>query len=266
MNCLQKLEEHALRPKQAFYSRLKNENISDEDYTYYQRVWRDNNMKTMRDFLEGYNNRDVGPFLEAIAMQFDFYRQREIDMFKDGISVPGLTLLYLFNDLPPEMYFTVFNETNKDLHKLLKDNIVGGPSVIFHRFHEKEVTNIRQHDYGERNHPCKTIVGNDANALYLWALIQDMPTGWYTRRREENTYRLEHANRYGRMAVEWLSRETARTGNLFDTRPTVRKNESANSSLTVGVQKSGRPINSPAVSSTGVHVPVKKSTTSTVNQ
>ncbi|KAK2158322.1 hypothetical protein NP493_1808g00008 [Ridgeia piscesae] len=93
-----------------------------------------------------------------------------------------------------------------------------------------------------------------------------MPTGWYTRRREENTYRLEHANRYGRMAVEWLSRETARTGNLFDTRPTVRKNESANSSLTVGVQKSGRPINSPAVSSTGVHVPVKKSTTSTVNQ
>ncbi|KAK2158321.1 hypothetical protein NP493_1808g00009 [Ridgeia piscesae] len=91
MNCLQKLEEHALRPKQAFYSRLKNENISDEDYTYYQRVWRDNNMKTMRDFLEWYNNRDVGPFLQAIAMQFDFYRQREIDMFKDGISVPGLT-------------------------------------------------------------------------------------------------------------------------------------------------------------------------------
>ena len=92
-------------------------------------------------------------------------------MFRGGISVPGLTLLYLFNDLPPETYFTVFNEkTQTDLHKLLTDNIVGGPSVIFHRFHEKEVTNIRQHEYGERSHPCKTIVGYDANALYIWAL------------------------------------------------------------------------------------------------
>ena len=61
-------------------------------------------MKTMRDFLSGYNKRDVGPFLEAIAKQFDFYKQRHIDMFKDGISVPGLTLLYLFNDLPPKTY------------------------------------------------------------------------------------------------------------------------------------------------------------------
>ncbi|KAK2193303.1 hypothetical protein NP493_16g12081 [Ridgeia piscesae] len=40
-------------------------------------------------------------------------------------------------------------------------------------------------------------------------------TWWYTRRREENTYRLEHANRYGRMAVEWLSWETARTGHFI---------------------------------------------------
>ena len=61
---------------------------------------------------------------------------------------------------------------NKDLHKLLKDNIVSGPSVIFHRFNEKEVTNIRQHEYGERSHLCKTIVGYDANALYPWALTR----------------------------------------------------------------------------------------------
>ena len=101
-------------------------------------------MKTMRDFLSWYNNRDVGPFLEAIAKQFDFYKQRHIDMFKDGISVPGLTLLYLFNDLPPKTYFTLFNEKHKGLHKLLKDNIVGGPSIIFHRFHENDVTQLRR--------------------------------------------------------------------------------------------------------------------------
>ena len=30
----------------------------------------------MRDFLAWYNNTDVGAFLEAIAKQFDFYKQR----------------------------------------------------------------------------------------------------------------------------------------------------------------------------------------------
>ena len=88
-------------------------------------------------------------------------------MFKQGISVPGLTLLYLFNDLPEKTYFTIFNEKNKDLHELVKDNICGGPSIIFHRYHEKGVTTLRQNEYGEAARPCRSIVGYDANALYL---------------------------------------------------------------------------------------------------
>ena len=59
-------------------------------------------MKTIRDFLEWYNNGNIRPLLEAIAIQFDFYRQRKTEMFKDGISVQRLTLLYIFNDLSPE--------------------------------------------------------------------------------------------------------------------------------------------------------------------
>ena len=64
-------------------------------------------------------------------------------MFKDGVSVPGLTLLYLFNELPSNTFFIVFNQTNSDLHLLFKDNIVGGPTIIFHRYHDKDVTQIR---------------------------------------------------------------------------------------------------------------------------
>ena len=40
---------------------------------------------------------------------------------------------------------------------------------------------------------CRAIVGYDANALYLWVIMQDMPTGWYTRRREENGFRPQQA-------------------------------------------------------------------------
>ena len=59
----------------------------------------------MHDFLVWYNNRDVVPFLDAIDKQFAFYKQQNIDMFKDGVSVPGLTLLYLFNELPSNTFF-----------------------------------------------------------------------------------------------------------------------------------------------------------------
>ena len=125
-------------------------------------------------------------------------------MFKDGISVPGLSLLHLFNDLPNDTYFTVFNRTNSDLHELVKDNIVGGPAIIFHRYHEKDVTKIR--GGGET---CRSIVGYDANALYLWAI---MPTGWYTRRREENGYRPQQAQPYGQIAAQWLTSVSSKTG------------------------------------------------------
>ena len=130
MDGIGKWEDRVLPPKEAFYSRLKNEDISDDDYARCQTVWRDNRMKSMRDFLVWYNNRDVVPFLEALDKQFAFYKQQNIDMFKDGVSVPGMTLLYLFNELPSNTFFTVFNQTNSDLHLLVKDNVIGGPATM----------------------------------------------------------------------------------------------------------------------------------------
>ena len=66
MDRLERLDDTALPSKQAFFSRLKNEGISDEDYASCQEAWRDNAMTTLRDFLVWYNNRDVVPFLQAI--------------------------------------------------------------------------------------------------------------------------------------------------------------------------------------------------------
>ena len=77
--------------------------------------------------------------------------------------------------------FYLFNEDDKitneerkrnNLFYLLKDSIVGGPSIIFNRYHEANKTKIRNGDK-----LCKKIIGYDANALYLWAIAQEMPTG-----------------------------------------------------------------------------------------
>jgi hypothetical protein len=86
----------------------------------------------------------------------------------------------------------------------MKDNNVGGNSIIFNRYHEKEKSFIREVEArakGKESKPCKKVVGYDANALYLWAIMQDMPTGQYTRRMEEDGFKKRWS---GKMAIEWL--------------------------------------------------------------
>ena len=45
-------------------------------------------MKTMKEFLTWYNNKDVEPMLEAIDKMFQLNQNRRIDMLKDDISFP----------------------------------------------------------------------------------------------------------------------------------------------------------------------------------
>ena len=54
-----KLNETQLPPKEAFYSKLRGEDISDEDYKHAKKVWETFNMKTMRDYLNLYLQSDV---------------------------------------------------------------------------------------------------------------------------------------------------------------------------------------------------------------
>ena len=124
-------------------------------------------------------------------------------MFKDGISVPGLTLKYLFSFLDEQTYFSLFDKPNSDLYHLIKDNNTGGPSIIFHRYREVGKMKIREAEEGLGAKLCQKIVGYDANALYLWAIMQNMPTGSYTRRLAENDFKLKG---YIKMAIEWLER------------------------------------------------------------
>jgi hypothetical protein len=121
-------------------------------------------------------------------------------MFKDGISVPGLVLKYMFHDLPD--YFTVPDEKNKDMYDLYRNSIVGGQSIVFHRYHEKDKTFIRSAEYTDPK-PCQLIYGVDANALYLWSIMQKRPTGHFVRRKKEDGFKRQAPRRYERMGIDW---------------------------------------------------------------
>ncbi|GMF42761.1 unnamed protein product [Phytophthora lilii] len=66
------------------------------------------------------------------------------------------------------------DKEEKDIYAKMKANIAGGPSIIFNRYAKRNETKIRG------GKVCKKIIGYDANALYLWALGNEMPCGRLT--------------------------------------------------------------------------------------
>lgn len=91
-----------------------------------------------------------------------FYSERDIDLFKTCISIPGVAQEFVFRSAAGKAHFACFDKQNKDLHTAFRKGMCGGPAIIFHRYHERNATFIRKN----KNKICKKIIGYDANALY----------------------------------------------------------------------------------------------------
>ena len=51
---------------------------------------------------------------------------------------------------------------------------------------------------------CKLIIGFDANALYLYVIMQDMSTGHFVRCQMEDGFKPRVSQKFGYLALEWL--------------------------------------------------------------
>ena len=235
MDSLDKLEHRSLPDRAAFYSHLRGEAISTEDYAYCQRVWESERMNTFKDFLIWYNNLDVAPMLEALEKQCRVYQAKGIDMLKDAITLPGLAVRWMFAESgrvtrihpgvtsdSPRLFREIrhclpvqlIDEANNDLYDLIKSNLVGGPSIIFHRFHQRGMTKIREAQYASSARPCDLVYGIDANSLYLHCLMQEMPTGSPRRivKHEANNLYECAVQRGSKSAHGWLEWESRQRG------------------------------------------------------
>jgi len=56
-------------------------------------------MMSFADWLHYYNNPDVRPFIEALQNMKTFYGERGIDICKDAVSLPGVSLQYLLKGI-----------------------------------------------------------------------------------------------------------------------------------------------------------------------
>ena len=79
-----------------FNSSLKSSTMGQDDFNELMQKCKSLNLIYVRDLLKWYNNLDVGPLLKACLKQKEFYYTFDLDMYKDGFTLPGLSENILF--------------------------------------------------------------------------------------------------------------------------------------------------------------------------
>ena len=109
-----------------------------------------------------------------MQIMIEFYHQKEIEMSKLCCTLPNLAIVRLHK--PTDSKFYPFTESDKDLLEKVREDMVGGPSIVFTRKAVVDKAFIRKSTY-----LFKSIVGIDASQLYPYSMCQPMPTKLYTR-------------------------------------------------------------------------------------
>ena len=181
LDSFEKLKHKGPVKYEDFYSSLKGgETISQEQYQNFCEEFRKRGCETMEDWLEEYNLADVKPFINALEKTREQYYPDEIDLLKDAVSIPGISMNYVLNKAlkmkkksGPDLFAPGdpckckckvdcekfpcegCKQTRKDCkihtkneaYEILTTGMVGGPSIVFCRYAEAGVSKIRSHIY-----------------------------------------------------------------------------------------------------------------------
>ena len=170
MDSLEKLKETKLPPKEAFYSRLNDGGISDEDYAHAQKVWSIFKMEYFKDYHGLYNKVDV----LLLADIFENFRNICLENYElhpaHYYTAPGLAwdATLKITDVHLELLSDI------DMLLMVEKDIRGGVSMVSNRY--GKANNKYMGDKFNYNEPSKYIQYLDANNLYGWAISKPLPT------------------------------------------------------------------------------------------
>ena len=127
-------------------------------------MWHNIRKTTFYDLLRWYSLLDISLFLEAVLIYLELYQNRGFNLFKMSISLPGISLHWMFETMGDNEKFHLFPPKDSDMGEAIHHNLTGGPSLVVHHCLIKRETVIR---YDKANTVC-TVVNFDANVFYLW--------------------------------------------------------------------------------------------------
>ena len=166
---IEKLSETQLPPKDQFYSKLNDEDITDEDFQHAHNVWKTFGCKTIRDYHDLYLKSDV----LLLADVFENFRKTCLKHYNldpaHYYTLPGLAWDACLKETGQELELL----HDYDMLMMFERGIRGGITHISKRY--SEANNKYMKDYNPEK-PSKFIQYLDANNLYGWAMSQSLPT------------------------------------------------------------------------------------------
>ena len=157
-------------PNEVFYSKLSDVHISDDDYTYAQKVWVTFGCKTLGDYSGLYCRTDV----LLLADVFETFRKMCLRQYgldpAHYYTSPGLSWDALLKKTGVELELL----TDYNQHLFNERGMRGGIAMASKR-HAK--ANNPLVDGYDPEKPSSHIIYLNANNLYGWAMSQPSPTG-----------------------------------------------------------------------------------------
>ena len=188
-DCPQKMNNSELPPYDAIFSKLRNMNPLEKNYSDYQKLLGSglkteealSKMKLPNHHLQERKTTNICliyGIMRICAHLKTFYAgtttktlsQHSKQCKKCWLFITRKELTCLHKSTSAK--FNPFTETDKDLLQKIREDMVGGPSIVFTRKAVVDETFIRKSE-----NICKSIVGIDASQLYPYSMCQPMPTG-----------------------------------------------------------------------------------------
>ena len=164
-------EETSLPTKEAFYNRLRDENISDEDYLHAQLVFSTFNLRNLGEYHDLYLKSDV----LLLADVFENFRSICLNYYEldpcHFYTSPGLAWQACLKMSNVELELL----TDPDMYLFVQEGLHGGISMISNRYSKANNPYMYISEYNPEDER-KYVTYLDANNLCGWAMSQVLPT------------------------------------------------------------------------------------------
>ena len=172
MNSWEKFDETALPPKEAFYSNLNLEGITDEDYAYAQKAWDVFEINNLGEYHELYVQSDT----LLLADVYENFRNMFLEKYQlDSayfVSTPGLAWQVCLKKTRVKLELI----TDYDMILMIEKGIRGRIFQATHRYAKANNKYMKNYD---KNIESSYIEYLDANNLYGWAMSQKLPVNGF---------------------------------------------------------------------------------------
>ena len=174
MTDVSKFYETDLPPKSAFYSKLSESDITDEEFEFAQKIFKLFECKTLRDYHDLYLKSDV----LLLADIFQNFRHLSLDIYgldpAHYYTLPSLSFDALLKYTGIELELL----TDSEIYQFFEAGIRGGVASINHR--QVEANNKYMEDRYDPSKDSSYILYLDMNNLYGYAMSQSLPVKNFT--------------------------------------------------------------------------------------